>query len=315
MKPFFICRCPGESEIRRYGFDGFDSQGRLCYGPVTIAAWPFEEAPAERLMEVCSATVSQDAYAARAEKLISKLKIDGGKCVIARLICGKFVCFDIDALVHDYFRKFPDMFCFVLYHPSTGFWMGASPELLLQQLSDKVVQTRALAGTMAAESKSSWSDKNLEEHRMVVDDICARIKAADMDLECCTGQAYNLRYGLIDHLCTPITLRSRNAFSFQAIADALHPTPAVAGFPRDCAIEQINHTEWWPRQLYGGLITISEPGASLAYVMLRCVHFDERHWCVYTGSGITADSDASDEYAETQLKAAPLLETLSKFSK
>lgn len=93
------------------------------------------------------------------------------------------------------------------------------------------------------------------------------------------------------------------------IIGAIHPTAAVGGYPVATAIEEIDRTESFPRYFYGGTLVTPR----LAYVVLRCVHFDAQRWCVYTGSGITADSDPADEWGETQAKAAPLLDILKKY--
>ncbi len=48
--------------------------------------------------------------------------------------------------------------------------------------------------------------------------------------------------------------------------------------------------------------------------MLRCMHFDETGWCVYSGGGITGASLPEEEWEETQSKAKTLLSVLEDYS-
>ena len=193
--------------------------------------------------------------------------------------------------------------------------MGASPELLLEEKSDKLVYTRALAGTRRSGCQEPWSNKNIEEHTLVVDDICRRVADAGNGINAIAETRYNFRYGRIEHLCTPIRIeKATGKLSVDDIIARIHPTAAVCGFPCDVAMTEIARAERNPRNYYGGVITVRHNGLSTAYVVLRCVHFDSSHWAVYTGSGITAASDPIDEWQETDDKAAPLISILSKYS-
>lgn len=311
MEPVLFCRLPGEKQIRRYNFTSL-SEHSLIFGDAHVSIWPM--CRLDRPMAVPVSSTSEAEYVRAVDVLKAGLEARGGKTVICRQICGMFGRFEPEALMAEYFSVFPDMFCFLFAHPTTGYWMGASPELLLEVVDDKLAKTRALAGTRPADCLDQWSLKNLEEHRIVVDDICARIDA----LACTEAKAcepYNFRYGSVEHLCTPIAIynTSDGAFPADEVIAAIHPTPAVCGFPRNDALREIARLESVPRNFYGGLITVPGTGGTLAYVLLRCVHFNEKRWAIYTGSGITASSDAADEWAETNAKARPLLELLNRY--
>ena len=174
-------------------------------------------------------------------------------------------------------------------------------------------ETRALAGTRKRSEGGEWSAKNLAEHRMVTDDMCRRIE--ELTLEPRLGQQYNFAYGNIEHLCTPIEIRGDlDGVSLHRLIRAIHPTPAVGGYPREKALSDIDAIEHWPRNCYGGHISVRHGSETIVYIALRCVHFDAVKWAVYTGSGITPDSDAADEWLETETKAAPLISILSHYS-
>ena len=54
-------------------------------------------------------------------------------------------------------------------------------------------------------------------------------------------------------------------------------------------------------------LLVREPRRIRAFVNLRCVHFDQKHYCVFGGGGITPMSDPDDEFAETTAKTSALV--------
>lgn len=314
---YLIYRLPGGDMVERYGASIVDDSS-VNFHQEAIMPWLGACFSEEQPMQPALKSTPPADYHEKVSKLIAKLKKDGGKTVVARQICGTFNNFEPRKMAMEYFSMFPDMLCFLFYHPATGYWMGATPELLLRQDGDNIYYTQALAGTrLRSKDSEPWSAKNIEEHAIVVDEICRRANA----LEHCTATAescYNFAYGNIEHLCTPIKIEIDSDCKNESdvvvdLVDALHPTPAVGGFPREKAFTNIQNAESFQRKFYGGLINIFSTGNYNSYVILRCVHFDAKNWCVYTGSGITAASDADDEWAETDAKAAPLINLLKKY--
>lgn len=310
MKPFLVYRLPGSAVFERMDFDGADSHA-LRFGSAVVNPWPGIAIGPECGMSVASESTPRDFYTDSLRKLIPELEARRGKTVIVRQICGSFFKLDVEAMAREYFSLFPAMFCFLFFHPYTGFWMGASPELLLEMKTGNVAATRALAGTRLAETSFPWSDKNIEEHRIVVDEMLRRAHTVGVDAA--PGETGTLGYGNIEHLCTPIALSSSGPIDVPALVGALHPTAAVCGYPREKSMQEIEKYEGAPRNCYGGLVAVDTPSGRLVYVILRCVHFDMQNWAVYTGSGITPDSDPDDEWLETEAKAQPLLNILQRY--
>lgn len=298
---FALYRRPGGSWQHNFGGD-YDGCTLGC-GSFEASLWPGEKADT---IAVCRQSTPREQYFADVRAITAALRRRGGKTVLSRRICGTFKHFDLEAIAEKYFADFADMFCFLFHHPATGYWMGASPELLLDWQST-AYRTRALAGTRPVEKSGDWDDKNLQEHAIVVDDICNRINQLEMATSC--SALSELSYGAVAHLCTEIAIATPCPTDPQTIIAAIHPTPALAGYPRADALADIERYETSPRYFYGGSLCV--PG--LCYAALRCVNFDAEHWCVYTGSGITADSDAALEWDETEAKAAPLTNLLKKF--
>lgn len=247
-------------------------------------------------------------YRAQVHRIVNRLSHRGGKTVLSRVICGKTTS-DTDwaDIASRYFDKYPDTFRYLYYTAETGCWLGASPELLLEHNSDeKTFSTMALAGTRSIdEDDNDWDKKNIEEHNYVTDYIVKTLENLGIKVD--VSPAENLKYGNIEHLCHHITAHlNDNMPSFNDIMQQLSPTPALAGYPVEQAISDINEFEVHPRHCYGGFIAVTDSKGLHAYVNLRCVHFDTHNYCIYAGGGLTANSIDTTEWNETESKSATL---------
>lgn len=266
-------------------------------------------------MPVCAQSTSEEDYTRSLNSLIAALRHRGGKTVICRHICGKFRHFAPSEMVVRYFEgtRSGNSLGFFFYHPTTGFWMGSTPELILERRSDNSLRTMALAGTRSRGADTPWDKKNIEEHYLVADDIEARLRLTGIDFH--REPTRTLPYGPIEHLCTEFVSapvgEAADSYFFDRIVEEIQPTPALAGYPRVQALTEIADLEKYPRHMYAGCINISSHDFDITFGILRCVHFDRSHWAICTGSGITADSVPASEWTETQSKAQPLIQTLS----
>lgn len=279
-------------------------------GEFEVAPWPASGDSAE----IPTATTERELYETSLSKLISSLD-KGQKTVISRNIAGEFSEFDPARMALDYFASIQGALRFVFSTGNGDWWMGATPELLLENVDNEpnLFHTRALAGTQPADGPAPWSDKNIAEQRIVVDDILCRLAKLGVSVD--AKEPRDLVYGRIKHICTDIYVRSsEGVLDIKSLASAIHPTPAVGGYPRDIAMANIQSYEAAPRNFYGGTLAFSTACGSKVYVILRTVHFNSRRWCIYTGSGVTVDSVPSDEWAETQAKALPLLNAVAPYS-
>lgn len=238
-------------------------------------------------------------YIERTSDVIAGLRNEGGKAVISRVICGDATSMNWIDVVQKYFSKYKSTFRYIYNTPVTGMWFGASPEILVKRevLTD-VIQTMALAGTRKC-SEYDWDDKNIEEHDFVTRYIVSTLKS--LGLEPQVGMAENVRFGSIEHLCHRIIAKYDGPII--TVANALSPTPALAGFPLDRALEYIEYAELHPRRCYGGYVGCRNGYGEYIYVNLRCCHFNNQRYCIYAGGGITGKSDASLEWMETDVKS------------
>jgi len=204
--------------------------------------------------------------------------------------------------------KHHSSFVYLWQHPKVGTWMGASPELLLQN-KDGLLQTMALAGTLPAakKQKMKWQQKEIDEQQIVTDYILEKLKNYTSNIQ--TKGPVSVFQGKIAHLKTQISAQIDDS-QLEKIIQSFHPTPAVCGLPTEKAKELIQKIEKYDRKYYTGFLGLKTLRKTELFVNLRCMEIAEKHLNIYIGGGITKDSNAQKEWEETQYKAAVLLDSI-----
>ncbi|MCC7383611.1 MAG: isochorismate synthase [Deltaproteobacteria bacterium] len=223
--------------------------------------------------------------------------------------------FDLPATLERLRDHEPQAFVFALRGPGGSAFVGATPEVLARVDRDRV-ETVALAGTAArgetpeedqllARSLLS-SQKDRHEQAIVVEQI---LSALEPVLESCVAAAepHIARFGRVQHLATPIGGALRPGESLLSVVGRLHPTPAVAGAPRDGARAWLKGHERLERGWYTGAIGhLDRTGSGTFVVALRSALLTPAHAVAYAGAGIVAASDPDREWSETELKLAAI---------
>ena len=207
--------------------------------------------------------------------------------------------------------------CFV--YCSDGF-VGASPELLVGRRDD-VVTAQPMAGTTArrgdpevdaaAAAALFGSATYRHEHQVTIDmvhDTLLRFSSyIDYEPEPSVVALAN-----VQHLATRVEGRlSHPPASVLELVQALHPTPAVCGRPRERALAVIAELEGFDRGPYGGAVGwVDAAGNGTWAVAIRCARIDGATAHVYAGNGIVGDSDPATELAETRAKFQAMLTAL-----
>lgn len=205
-------------------------------------------------------------------------------------------------------------YCFALQWGERIF-MGCSPERLFRRQGD-FVQTESLAGTVRR-GETPAEDEQLEqalredpklirEHAWVTRYIQGELEALTHAVEA-PDQANVLKLDRIQHRQLPIEATLRPGVGDGQLLQALHPTPAVCGFPRDRARNLLAQEEVFQRGWYSGVVGVVAPQASELAVAIRSalVHGD-RAWC-YSGVGIVEGSEADAEWQELEAKIESFL--------
>ena len=198
--------------------------------------------------------------------------------------------------------------------PLMPWLVGASPECLVRRRGDQVY-VDALAGTAPADADPQAlieSAKDRHEHQLVIQAIEEALDGL--------GLLHRPQQPQVDHLAnvmhlrTPmtLTLSSEHAqMSALALAQRLHPTPAVCGLPRQLALERLRRVEGLERGWYtGALGWMTLDGEGELAVAIRCALVSQSAARVYVGAGVVAASCGASEAAETAHKARAILDRL-----
>lgn len=189
-------------------------------------------------------------------------------------------------------------------------FVGASPECLFRKRGADV-EVEALAGTYDLGAERTLVDaaehlfasgKDLEEHALVVRGVVEALSPLSVSVE--PEEWPQVREARrLAHLSTRIRARVEPSVAPRALIEALHPTPAVGGLPREAALAFIRRVEAAPRGLYAAPVGwISAAGDACLAVGIRSALLLESHAWVYAGAGIVAASDPSSEWDETAAK-------------
>ncbi len=249
-------------------------------------------------------------------------EIDAGhyrKAVLAlRVCCASTAPPDVAAILTSLAERYERCFVFG-YRLGGSSWVGASPELLVS-LERGRVRASSLAGTRARGASEREderlggeliaSEKERGEHELVV--RATREALAPLCRTLSVPETPRLmRMAGIQHLHTLIEGRAAPGVDVLDGLLAMHPTPAVGGWPREPALEAIARLEGMDRGWYAGPIGwIDMAGEGAFAVALRAALLRDREALLYAGAGIVEGSDPDRELAEAELKLHPLHEAL-----
>lgn len=194
--------------------------------------------------------------------------------------------------------SYPNGYVYLVYTPSTGLWMGSTPEILLKG-DGSMWHTVALAGTQKHhEGVVVWDKKNQEEQAIVERYVKKQLE--DFGVNPYVIGPKNIRAGKLLHLVSYFNFTMQENKNIGELLKSLHPTPAVCGLPKEEAFKFIVETESHDRKYYSGFIGDLLPaGETNIYVNLRCIHIEPSSYTLYAGGGILTSSEVDQEWEET----------------
>lgn len=286
------------------------------------AGWAAASAPGADAAATITSEPSPQAY--REAVLRATGSIRAGtvrKVVLARsLIVDTARPFDVRKLLARLAAVDPDCYAFAVPDGDDATLVGASPELLAR-VRGRVVETTPLAGsaprgadraTDAAAARGLLeSDKDRIEHQLVVEDVVEALGPLCDDLEF-PEEPVTVATANVWHLATPFRGRLRSEVrGVLAVVDALHPTAAVSGLPREDAAHLLGALEHLDRGGYAGPIGwVDASGDGEFAIALRCALVEGSRARLFAGAGIVAESDPDRELDETERKFRALVDAL-----
>lgn len=213
----------------------------------------------------------------------------------------------------------PESYHFLLRTGKQVF-MGCPPERLYARKAD-ILETEAIAGTRKRSSIQEederlteellHSEKEVREHNIVRDSILTMLQHVCENVE--SGETpVALKLQRLQHLKTPICGRLYRFVYDHDILAALHPTPALGGFPKHIAERRIAELEPFDRGCYGAPVGWISPNAAEFAVAIRSALLDAAHVHVFAGAGIVQGSEAKSEWMEIEHKMNNFLSVFSQ---
>ncbi|GAW51938.1 MULTISPECIES: anthranilate synthase component I family protein [unclassified Nocardioides] len=208
--------------------------------------------------------------------------------------------------------------------PGAAAWLlSSSPERYALVTADRTLETKPIKGTTRRGRTPAEDDelrttlatdpKTRAENLMIVD-----LLRNDLSMVCEPGtvtvpvlmdvESYETVHQLVStvrgHLRADVT-------TVQALR-ALFPAGSMTGAPKLRTMEIVEDVEDTPRGPYAGAFGwISADGrADLGVVIRSLMTAGDGRYLIGTGGGITVRSDLADEYAESEVKAARVLQAL-----
>ena len=218
--------------------------------------------------------------------------------------------FDLDLLQEWLFDASDNSYRYLFRPRGQRAFVGRSPECILQK-QGKEVRSESVGGTIETGENRSQQEqlaeelvgnqKDQREHSLVVksirdhlEPIAHSVKQEDQTVRVLSN---------VQHLCTPIHAQLMDDQHVLDLVEALHPTSAVGGYPRDRAMDLIHQLEPFDRGWYGGPIGwFDGDGDGCFAVGIRSGLMSERCVYLYAGAGIVEGSEPDREWEEVQWK-------------
>jgi menaquinone-specific isochorismate synthase len=226
---------------------------------------------------------------------------------------------DVDSALDYLNGQYADCYRFLFEPRPFHAFFGATPELLAD-VDGHSLTTMSMASSIRRGS-SALEDERLAnqlmtdpkeryEHELVVKALKKRLAGFSESLEI-PAQPSVVKLSNIQHLYTPIRGKLDRPDGVLPLVEALHPTPALGGSPRQLAMEFIREAEPVPRGWYAAPIGYLDHDLDGVFgVAIRSAVSQERRVWLYAGAGIVADSVPHNEWDETALKFKPILNAL-----
>jgi para-aminobenzoate synthetase component 1 len=197
--------------------------------------------------------------------------------------------------------------------------VGNSPERFLRVTPDGAIETRPIKGTRArgadptsqagARAALAHAAKDRAEHVMIVD-----LERNDLGRVCEIGSvAVNGLLRIVElptlfHLVSTVHGRLRSGVGLDELVRATFPGGSITGAPKRRAMEIIEELEPVRRGIYTGATGwLGAAGDLDLAIAIRTAVIDADRLSLSVGGGIVADSDATAEWEETELKAAAFM--------
>ncbi len=198
-------------------------------------------------------------------------------------------------------------------------FLGASPELLYSR-NKNIIHSEAIAATNLRGSNTYeeilnskaliGSMKNSAEYGYVFESVKSDLENLCNSIEIVSNKKI-LKLSFLQHIYSRFKGLLKNGVSDKEIIRLLHPTPAVAGFPKKGIREEIKKYEHFYRGYYCGPVGYLGKDESEFTVALRCALINKKNINLFAGAGIVDGSIPDMEWAEVENKINTILKIIN----
>ncbi len=297
-------------------------------GLVDSLRWEYDEKRFRELNEASLGTFTREYITSRNEwsrLMDNSMKAlaspsDLQKVVLARALKLTFdSAIDPISIFYRLTKNRPQSVRFYFQFKKNHAFMGATPERLYAR-NGSMLRTEAIAGTRSRGEKPEKdillqkelmeSLKDSREHLLVIQSIEESLSPLCNDMEIQETRILELRN--VMHLQTPIQCHIRENIYDDDLLQAMHPTAAIGGYPREDAVSFINKNEDFPRGWYASPIGWLEHGESEFNVAIRSGLLREKNLYLFGGAGIIQESKEQEEWSEIENKINSFLDSITE---
>src|SRR5437867_667615 len=248
---------------------------------------------------------------------------DGGcsKAVLARSVEVRMDRrIDAIGIMESLRTAYPTCYRFLIADGNGNAFLGASPERLVR-LVDGEISSEAGGGSQRCEpgddepalARSLTANaKDRSEHAIVLRHLLETLRPLCDSLHA-PEKPEVMRLLHLLHLRTPVRGRARDGAHILDLVSRLHPTPAIAGWPRREALAWIDHVEPCGRGWYAGPMGwVNGTGEGDFAVGIRSLALCGERARIFAGAGIVEGSDPELEWNETELKMKGILDAVAR---
>ncbi|MEJ6520710.1 isochorismate synthase [Shewanella bicestrii] len=212
----------------------------------------------------------------------------------------------------------PNSFQFGFQFSPERTYISCSPERLFRRRQQELF-TEALAGTtvrgLNQEEDTALANALLEDNKNSIENQLVRRHIVSMlsPLSQHVGAeeaATIFKLNHIQHLHRAIRAELKQGVNDFQLLQALHPTPAVGGLPRESAMRFIREREGYMRGWYAGACGYFNKYESEFSVAIRSALIEPGKINLFAGAGIIAGSDPVAEWQELENKLATIMSIL-----
>ncbi|MCB1110194.1 MAG: isochorismate synthase [Chlamydiia bacterium] len=196
-------------------------------------------------------------------------------------------------------------------------FIGNSPETLYRRFNERI-ESAAIAGTRPR-GKTPEEDVKLQddlfncpkerhEFQVVRDMVVSTLSPLCQSLQ--IDRCKVIQTSTVQHLHHHIEGILKEGYSDQALIEALHPTPAVGGYPREKSLEEIQKKETFDRGWYAAPVGFVSSEKSHHLVAIRSALVEQEGIRIFAGTGLVHGSTPAREWDELEHKISQYMKIL-----